>query len=319
MADLIKVTCPNCGKVLDVPGELEEFSCLYCGVRSRVAALLAPPVDCAAVLPELREKLLDTVKKHPDYYKKLDKKQFFDAFELYESSNTETLRTLDACMAAQPELMNRICTELVDDLESHMSADPRWKRKAARSNVFWEVKVVLAIFLTPLARKLGLACAEDFRTGLHRSWLARWPQERWEPGDYDVLVSGYKKRKFCFITTATCRHEGKTDDCPELQTFRAFRDGWLTERGETALIDRYYAVAPAIVACIDYCDDPAARYAEIRSRWLEPCYRALREDRPADCRSVYMEMVQTLEGRYLHENSAHGPADNHTERTPVFT
>ena len=299
MADLIKVTCPNCGKELDIPGELEEFSCLYCGTRSRVAALLAPAAACSMELPELRAKLLDTVKNYPDYYKKLDKKFIFDAFELYEFSNAETLRALDACVAAEPSRMGRICTEFVDDLETYMSADPRWKRKTSRSNVFWETKVVLAIFLTPLVRKLGLACAEDFRTGLHRTWLARWPQQHWEPGDYDLLVSGYRKRKFCFITTATCRHEGKADDCAELEHFRAFRDGWLTERGETALIDRYYAVAPAIVACIDYCDDAEARYAEIRSRWLEPCYIALQEDRPADCRAIYVDMVQTLEQRYL--------------------
>ena len=299
MADLIKVTCPNCGKELDIPAGLEEFSCLYCGTRSRTAALSAPAAECSMALPELRAKLLDTVKNYPDYHKKLDKKYFFDAFELYEFSNTETLQALDACVAGEPALLDRICTDFVDDLETYMSADPRWKRKASRSNVCWETKVVLAIFLTPLVRRLGLRCAEDFRTGLHQTWLARWPQERWEPGDYDLLVSGYKKRKFCFITTATCRHEGKADDCAELRAFRAFRDGWLTEQGETDLIDRYYALAPAIVACIDYCDDPQTRYAEIRSRWLEPCYTALQENRPADCRATYVDMVQTLEQRYL--------------------
>lgn len=295
MAELIKLTCPNCGKTLDIPGELAEFSCLYCGARSRVAALLAPAVE----LPELREKLLGTVKNHPDLFKKLDKKHFFDAFELYEFSNAETLRSLDACAAARPGGMEQICRELVDDLEAYMTADPRWKRRGARSKVFWEVKVVLAIFLMPLVRKLGLTCAEDFRTGVHREWLARWPQERWEPGDYDTLAAGYSRRKLCFITTATCRHEGRADDCAELRAFRAFRDGWLTAQGETALIERYYAVAPGIVTCIDHCDDADARYAEIRSRWLEPCYQALQENRPKDCRTTYVDMVQTLEQRYL--------------------
>lgn len=305
MADLIKVTCPNCGKELDIPAELTDFSCLYCGERSNVAALLAPKTTAEqeALLPAIREKLLDTVKNYPDYHKKLDKKNFFDAFELYEFSNSPVLRDLDTCAAAQSDggktLVRQVCKDFVDDLEAYMGKDPRWKRKPSRSAVAWEVKVVLAIFLTPLARKLELSCAEDFRTGLHQEWMTRWPQERWEPGDYETLVNGYKKRKFCFITTATCRHEGKADDCAELTAFRDFRDGWLTGRGETDLIEAYYAVAPTIGACIDYCDDADARYAEIRSRWLEPCYRALQEGRNADCRAAYMDMVQTLEQRYL--------------------
>ncbi|MBO2526952.1 MAG: hypothetical protein CW335_02045 [Clostridiales bacterium] len=39
MAELIKGNCPNCGKPLEIPAELEEFSCLYCGERSKTADL----------------------------------------------------------------------------------------------------------------------------------------------------------------------------------------------------------------------------------------------------------------------------------------
>ena len=121
--------------------------------------------------------------------------------------------------------------------------------------------------------------------------MRRWPKERWTPGDYDTLVGGFKKRKFCFITTATCQNEGKPDDCAELTAFRAFRDGWLTEHDGAALIERYYDVAPGIVACLDLCGDADEGYAEVRRRWLAPCYEALREGRYADCRADLLTLL----------------------------
>lgn len=296
MAELIRLTCPHCGQTLDIPAGLESFSCLYCGTRSQVSALQTPSDDDT---PEaLRGRLPEAVLRYPDLYKTLDRKHFFDAFARYERENTPLLRALDRCVRSQPEALEPLCLALLDGLEAHMQADPRWAHRRTRSNVFWEVKVVLAIFLTPLARKLALDCAEDFRSTLHRLWLRRWPQERWEPGDYDTLVAGYNRRRLCFITTAVCRHDGLPDDCAELTAFRRFRDGWLTERGDTALIQQYYAVAPFLVSCIEYCDDPDARYEELRTRWLAPCYRALQQERPADCRRLYVQMVQSLAQRY---------------------
>ena len=54
---------------------------------------------------------------------------------------------------------------------------------------------------------------EPLRTQLQTQWLARWPKQLWRPGDYDTLAGGFKKFRFCFITTATCAAEGKPDDC----------------------------------------------------------------------------------------------------------
>lgn len=146
-----------------------------------------------------------------------------------------------------------------------MEKDPRWGRRT-RDNVFFDTKVALAIFFTPLLRKLQLELAEPLRTQLQTQWLARWPKQLWRPGDYDTLAGGFKKFRFCFITTATCAAEGQADDCAELTAFRAFRDGWLRQRPDgPERIAEYYAVAPSIVAGVEYCDDAPARYAEIRA------------------------------------------------------
>lgn len=89
------------------------------------------------------------------------------------------------------------------------------------------------------------------------------------------------------------------DDCAELTAFRAFRDGWLRQRPDgPERIAEYYAVAPSIVAGVEYCDDAPARYAEIRSRWLGPCYAALQRGEMERCYDTYQDMVQTLQERY---------------------
>lgn len=307
MPDMIQLTCPECGNALEIPAALEEFSCMYCGKRARTAAVKAmnesAGSDYAALRAELREKLPETVLKYPDYHKKITKKEFIPTFDSYEQENTPVLEKLDVCAALRPgqteACMREIAEDLLDALEQSMQSDPRWNKKTQKTNLMFEVKVVLAIFLTPLVKKLQLKSAEAFRTALHEGWLKRWPKEQWMPGDYDVLVGGFRRHRFCFITTATCAFEGKPDDCAELTAFRAFRDGWLTAHGGQNLIEEYYAVAPGIVACIDLCDDREARYAEIRAQWLTPCYRALCENRYADCRDIYTDMVQTLENRYL--------------------
>ena len=88
-------------------------------------------------------------------------------------------------------------------------------------------------------------------------------------------------------------------DCAELTAFRAFRDGWLRQRPDgPERIAEYYAVAPSIVAGVEYCDDAPARYAEIRSRWLGPCYAALQRGEMERCYDTYRDMVQTLQERY---------------------
>ena len=307
MSELMKLTCPGCGKELEIPADLEEFSCLYCGERSKVAKLLRSadiPEDLEERLAAVEKRLPGAVTRYTEYYKRLTKKEFFGAFDCYESDNAALLREMDELAEVYPQgekaCVERLCTALLDGVCRFMEGDRRWKNKNRQSSVIFEIKVVMAIFLTPLAQKMKLSVAESFRTELHAQWKRRYPKEEWTPGDYDVLAEGYKKRKWCYITTATCQREGKGDDCAELMAFRAFRDGWLTEQGGEALIAEYYDKAPAIVACIDLCGDAGNCYEEIRQKWLSVCYEALQQGRMEDCKESYCAMVRTLEQRYLN-------------------
>lgn len=242
------------------------------------------------------------ITRYPDLHLRIGKKDFFPTFAQYEQDNAPLLQELDACCAGYPggaeALAGHAAAVMLDGLATHMEKDPRWGKRT-RDNVFFDTKVALAIFFTPLLRKLQLELAEPLRTQLQTQWLARWPKQLWRPGDYDTLAGGFKKFRFCFITTATCAAEGKPDDCAELTAFRAFRDGWLRQRPDgPERIAEYYAVAPSIVAGVEYCDDAPARYAEIRARWLGPCYAALQRGEMERCYDTYRDMVQTLQERY---------------------
>ena len=61
MAEMIHLTCPECGNALEIPAALEEFSCMYCGKRARTAAVKAmnesAGSDYEALRAELREAL----------------------------------------------------------------------------------------------------------------------------------------------------------------------------------------------------------------------------------------------------------------------
>lgn len=306
MTEYIKTICPYCGRELQIPSDLEEFSCLYCGERVRKDVMTesrnTPEGRYEEERAYLKERLPQTVTHYLDYGKKITKKDFFGAFETYEAENSKTLEHLDICARLDPlgvqHCMELVCKEMLDGVEEELAGNKKWSSKSKKDELLFDTRVVMAIFLTPLVRKRGSETAEPFRDELNKQWLERWPKHRWIPGDYDVLAEGFRKKKLCFITTATCRFDGKPDDCEELTLFRAFRDGWLTEHGGKAEISRYYEIAPSIVTCIDYCDDASEIYGMIRKKWLDPCARAIREGRNEDCRKSYTEMVKTLQEKY---------------------
>ena len=195
MADTIRGVCPQCGKKLEIPAELEEFSCLYCGARMRTEALRAKPMEERAV-EALLAQLPGCITRYPDLHLRIGKKDFFPTFAQYEQDNAPLLQELDACCAGYPggaeALAGHAAAVMLDGLAAHMEKDPRWGKRT-RDNVFFDTKVALAIFFTPLLRKLQLELAEPLRTQLQTQWLARWPKQLWRPGDYMYVDNYYVK------------------------------------------------------------------------------------------------------------------------------
>ena len=184
----------------------------------------------------------------------------------------------------------------LDELELDWAQDR--SPKGARE----DDKMVIAIFLVPAIRKLALPTSEDFCDVLQKEWVRRYPKAPFYLGSYEEISTGFRKKilGLCFITTAVCEEEGKPDDCEELTAFRAFRDGYLKScpDGE-ALIREYYDIAPGIVTCINLGSERRETYRAIRETWLAPCYEDLQNGRLAQCKDRYVDMVRTLEHRFL--------------------
>lgn len=294
---MIERICTHCGKTIQVPEELETFSCVYCGEtmtlpREPVPVPESNEADHLAAL----EHLLDGIRDNPKYFmKNFNKKNYENSFYDYYHWREDTYRAMDRYLVANPsrreELLNDYVNRFLEDWES-------LRRERRGESAAFADKMTLALYEVPAILLMELNYGKDYVDLLNEKFVAKYPKNIWKPATYDDLASGFRRRKWCFITTAICEFEGKGDDCAELTAFRDFRDGWLTAHGDTALIEEYYDVAPAIVNAIEFCDDRAERYQTLRRDYLAPCYRALRAGDNEACRTRYIRMVRDLKQCY---------------------
>ncbi len=104
----------------------------------------------------------------------------------------------------------------------------------------------------------------------------------------------------CFITTACVEAAGLRDNCSELNTLRAFRDGFMLGHPDgEALITEYYAIAPGIVKTIR--EQPNA-HEILRSLFapIQDCVMLIKAGENEAALWHYVAMVQALKGTYFH-------------------
>lgn len=100
---------------------------------------------------------------------------------------------------------------------------------------------------------------------------------------------------WCFITTATCLALNKGDNCNELNAFRYFRDSYLKNEPDGAvLISEYYRIAPQIVAIIDARPNSLKIYQFLYKHYLSDCYKLILAKKFKAVKVKYMEMVIKL-------------------------
>ena len=282
---------------------------MFCGARLSADELLDTPAgptvslapdEAASRFDTAKKQLPSCVRRFRGYQKKVTKNEFEAAFSDVYQAAEPVFRALDEAVSAMPGSPDARLLEgaaaLLDELELDWAQDR--SPKGARE----DDKMVIAIFLVPAIRKLALPTSEDFCDVLQKEWVRRYPKAPFYLGSYEEISTGFRKKilGLCFITTAVCEEEGKPDDCEELTAFRAFRDGYLKScpDGE-ALIREYYDIAPGIVTCINLGSERRETYRAIRETWLAPCYEDLQNGRLAQCKDRYVDMVRTLEHRFL--------------------
>lgn len=296
----VELICRSCGKTIQIPEDLTSFSCVYCGEKMTMEEMCpkqtgeCDPEDRAFVL----EHMIDAIADHPDFFKNFDRKKYEAYFDSFSKDIRPVYEAMDRCVAAGGrDLLAEFVGRFLDDREAYHQKNKLYKvRKGA---LLFESKLLIALFLVPAVRFMELSVSEPFAEKLHEEFLKRYPNDGFELSTYEDIASGFRKKKLCFITTAVCEFEGKPDDCSELQAFRTFRDGWLsqTEEGRD-LVEEYYRIAPSVVSVIDICDDRAAVYGAIRRDYLQPCYDALGRHDYAACKQTYVRMVRDLQKRY---------------------
>ena len=282
--------CPACGRQLQIPGELAEFSCLYCGARLKADDLLPCPDGSADAL---LTGLSGCVTPYRDTISHLLPKKYTPRFDAYVAHHGGLLKTLDEVSPAQ---FDAIAQALVDGIlaEAEKARRPLERKDAPLE----DARYTLCLLFVPAVQQLAPLRGRDFCERLLEKWLEACPGQPFRLTTYGDIAGGFQKNRLCFITTAVCTWQGKPDDCRELTAFRAFRDGWLSRQPfGKSLIRTYYRIAPAIVTAIDVTE-PERIYPRIWEDHLHPCYDALQAGKFIRCRRLYTAMVRSLRKKY---------------------
>lgn len=215
--------------------------------------------------------------------------KFYDVFVqslgaynvLYESS-------------AEPEIYAREVALKIMDHE--MEKIHGITKKSKREMQMMEDSAFAALFTIPAMVRYGTPATDRLGDFLIEEWHKNFPKNQIQKGQFEEINNGFKKKRFCYITTAVCDSMGKPDDCYELTLLRHYRDGWLSGQPEgEALIQTYYDTAPGIIARINTRKDAAGVYAKIYTDYLKPCIRYIEDGAYEACKNLYMEMVGELD------------------------
>lgn len=303
----IRGLCPQCSNLLDIPAGLEEFSCLYCGIRLTPVQLLAEhastepiactPEEASAALDRAVSALVPALTGYADCISHLTRSEFPDYFARYRQAHSPALEALDRAIRMSPEedCPARAAERLISAADDWAEA-----QRGRKDTHLSQIRTTVCLLLVPTLRQLRLSSGEAMAKALHSVWLARYPKLPFQLTTWEEIAQGFQTRKWCFITSAACRHLGKADDCRELTAFRRFRDGYLSACPDgPGLIREYYNIAPGIVAAIDLMGNPEAAYTAIWADHLTDCLQALDAGDNEGCKARYCAMVRALQKQYL--------------------
>ena len=104
----------------------------------------------------------------------------------------------------------------------------------------------------------------------------------------------------CFLTSACVEAKGLPDDCHELTTLRAFRDGYMKNLPEgQADICEYYHTAPAIVEKIKALPNAKEIFDRIYTELVLPCVELIESGKNEEAYVVYRDYTKTLQKLYI--------------------
>jgi hypothetical protein len=127
-----------------------------------------------------------------------------------------------------------------------------------------------------------------------------WRKKRSDTGEQ-------KKKSGCFISTVACEFKGLPDDCPELKALRHFRDEYLLNSPDGAvMVEHYYAIAPTIA-------ERLVEPIELEQVWntIRNCVELIEAEQYDLAKNKYLELVLSLERKHSGNESC---SINQTQR-----
>lgn len=228
------------------------------------------------------------------------KKVYDDAFnDLFERYKNIMQAYVNSCGALDEESLvqyrSKVAEAFIAQEERRLeAAGPRNRRVR-----LYDDNLYMALFVIPAIGYFKTEQTDELARTLVKHWRKQYPQHPINQGNYEEISAGFKKRKFCYITTAVCECLGKEDDCDELQKLRDYRDHWLmlTENGPE-LVDQYYETAPGVLKAIEKRGDYKNICRNIYESYIIPCLNDIDQGRYEQCKRHYMDMVFTLQRTY---------------------
>lgn len=239
-------------------------------------------------------------------------RELYDAaleYEFHKSSYEKYMESLKSKYADLLEETAGICDRTEDGLERIAACIPEYvcgeldkiSSKRKRDLAALDHKMNMVSYFVPLIGEIPSLQAKTLTERMVEVWNEKMPEYKIGHSTYDSIRGGFKKGIFCYITTAVCRSMDKPDDCYELNTLRAYRDGYLSETEEgRRIVEEYYNIAPTIVKRIDRQEDAHNIYRGIWEEYLSRCIRLIEEDEKDKCKELYISMVRSLEKEYLY-------------------
>lgn len=301
--EYISIVCPNCGKELKVPADAEKIVCMFCAYPIEVKSLIGPDLhtlkkdeDITKLLFNAKQALPDEIFTSRIELNKMNAKIYPEIFENYAKLLQPFWQPFNgAAEIDEPAAVDKISDFLLDGFSKQVKSEAGGNA-ATR---FFDYRFTITSLFVPAVLEQKAPAAEKLADCFLEKWNAHYPKRRLGKATFQTIESGFKK-KFCFITTATCTALKKGDNCTELNEFRKFRDGWLcrTALGQKKITE-YYLFAPIIVDAIYRFEKPEKEYKRIWEKYLVPCLCLIKGGKNSECAQKYEAMMIDLEKKWL--------------------
>lgn len=301
--EFIKGVCPYCKGELQIPEDRESVICMYCGKelsvkdamkdfteQERVGTVAVE--EAAAALQDL----LYGIENPMQYFKKT---HYMDFYKRYLFENAKNLAVLDRFYVTHEEprvLMEQAAEPLAARAKEQMKS-LRGKKK---EELQMDLNLSMVVYVFPALIETDEMSGREWTEVIAAVWKKYFPKSDLKAASSKEINEGFRYR-FCFITTAVCESQHKSDDCYELSLFRSFRDDYLLQSDDgVQMVHEYYDVAPSIVKHIGKRSDADRIYETIWQQYLSPCIRLIESDRREECVDLYKSMVCDLKEQYFY-------------------